>query len=66
LLGYELDKRDMKMEAETIMYIYIYGWAVWSLALIEKVNVGDIITSIAAGTAWPVSIPAHLLKKLRK
>jgi len=52
------------MSNETILYLYIFGWIVWSCVLIDKANIRDIAASFIAGILWPIGMPVVVLRKL--
>lgn len=51
---------------DTLMIVYLFGWAVWSGVLVEKLEARDIAASLIAGAGWPVGLPIRILRKLLK
>lgn len=45
---------------------YWWGVVVWTLVLWDVLTVKDFAISLAVGVAWPVTFPAHVLRKLLK
>ena len=45
---------------------YIYGATVYSITVLQKVNVDDFIASIMIGLLWPVHFPGIALRKIVK
>jgi hypothetical protein len=44
--------------------VYWVGALVFFLALIRKMEVLDIVASLIVGLAWPIVLPAKLLRRL--
>lgn len=43
---------------------YVFGWLVVGSALVESPDRRDIAASFIAALAWPVMVPARLLRRL--
>lgn len=52
------------MEWTYWLLAYAFGWLVVGSALVESVDRRDIAASFIAALAWPVMLPARILRRL--
>jgi len=52
------------MQQDWLLWTYLFGVAVYGTALIAKVEFMDIFCSYLAALAWPVSLPAELVRRM--
>ncbi len=54
------------MELEYIFYVYVYGVVILTFTLMDELSVNEIIVSILFALAWPILVPAKILRRLMR
>lgn len=52
------------MDVMTIAIAYVFMCIVTFAAIVEELETGDIIASFVFAAAWPVLIPARILRRI--
>lgn len=53
---------EKRMEWWNLIPLYVFCWLVTGAALVERMTAKDVAASYVAALAWPVLIPAGLLR----